>query len=91
MKTTVPKEKMGKKARRELNLAKRTTWTFSPVSRVKDSRKGYRRERIRPEEYRGDFLFVTGWTRRTRQPGNPVSLTLPGPPCRMNAAGGTPA
>ncbi|GEM_PF-3200717 len=90
MKTTVPKEKMGKKARRELNLAKRTTWAFSPVSRVKDSRKGYRRERIRPEEYRGGFYLMRAG-QDERGGGGPVSLTLPGPPCRINAAGGTPA
>lgn len=37
--TKIPKVKMGKKQKRELNAAKRVTWGFSPVSRVKDSRK----------------------------------------------------
>lgn len=59
MKAMVPEKKMGKKARRELNLARRTTWEFSPVSRVKDSQKKYRRERIRPEEYRSGFFLLS--------------------------------
>ena len=36
--------KMSKKAQREYNKQKRTTWAFSPVSRIKPSRKLYSRK-----------------------------------------------
>ncbi len=42
----VPKDKMSKKARKELNSMRRTMWDFSPVSRAVDSRKRYNRKRI---------------------------------------------
>lgn len=41
------KTKMSKKAQRELNSQKRVTWAFSPVSRVKQSKKVYNRKRLR--------------------------------------------
>ena len=43
----ISREKMSKKARRELDRQKRQTWDISPVTRVKESRKLYRRERVR--------------------------------------------
>lgn len=39
----VGKNKMSKKALAELNKQKRVTWAFSPVSRVKPSKKVYSR------------------------------------------------
>lgn len=42
----VSKSKLSKKARRELNAKKRVTWDFSPVSRVKESKKVYNRKRL---------------------------------------------
>lgn len=42
----VPAEKMSKKKRKELNSAKRTEWAFSPVTRVKPSKKIYNRKRL---------------------------------------------
>lgn len=38
--------KKSKKARREYDKSKRTTWAFSPVSRVKPSKKVYNRKRL---------------------------------------------
>jgi len=47
----VPKNKMSKKAQAELNKQKRVTWEFSPVSRVKQSKKAYNRKKLeRPNE-----------------------------------------
>ena len=48
----IPKEKLSKKARRELNAAQRTLWVVSPVSKKVESKK------IRPavsRRYRTDF------------------------------------
>lgn len=42
----ISKSKMSKKAQRELNNQKRVTWAFSPVSRVKESKKVYNRKRL---------------------------------------------
>jgi len=47
MQKMIPKLKMSKKARDELNKQKRATWAFSPVSRVKQSKKVYNRKRSR--------------------------------------------
>lgn len=46
----ISKSKMSKKARRELDKQKRVTWDFSPVSRVKKSKKVYNRKRLREIE-----------------------------------------
>ena len=37
----IPKEKLSKKARRELNAARRTLWAVSPVSKKVESKKVY--------------------------------------------------
>lgn len=37
--------KLNKKAQKKLNAQKRVTWSFSPVSRVKSSKKVYSRKR----------------------------------------------
>jgi hypothetical protein len=50
----VPKEKLSKKARKELDRQRRKTWDFSPVTRTVDSKKRYSRKknaRDRYEEY----------------------------------------
>ena len=41
----VPKEKLSKKAQKELNRRRRVTWDFSPVTKTVDSRKIYSRKR----------------------------------------------
>ena len=43
----ISRAKLSKKARRELDNKKRVTWDFSPVSRVKQSKKVYNRKRLR--------------------------------------------
>ena len=47
----VPKEKLSKKAQKELNRQRRTMWDFSPVSRAVDSKKLYNRKRNARERY----------------------------------------
>ena len=46
----VPRDKMSKKARKELNRSRRATWEFSPVTKKVESRKVYNRKRI-PLDY----------------------------------------
>lgn len=41
----ISKNKMSKKAQKELDKVKRVTWAFSPVSRVKPSKKIYNRKK----------------------------------------------
>ncbi len=41
----VPREKMGKKARRELDREKRAAWAFSPATRKIESKKIYNRKK----------------------------------------------
>ena len=41
----ISQSKMSKRARSELNKQKRVTWNFSPVTRVKPSKKIYNRKR----------------------------------------------
>ena len=57
----VPKEKMSKKARKEINRRRRVTWEFSPVTKTVGSKKVYNRKKNscdRPEDYgAGVFQF----------------------------------
>ena len=46
----ISKNKMSKKAQAELNKQKRNTWSMSPVTRVKVSKKVYNRKRLRDPE-----------------------------------------
>ena len=46
MNKLISKNKLSKKAQKELNKQKRTTWNFSPVERVVQSRKIYSRKRL---------------------------------------------
>lgn len=41
----IPKEKLGKRARKELDRQGRAEWSFSPVDRVVESKKRYSRKR----------------------------------------------
>ena len=40
------RSKLSKKERSKLDREKRVTWSFSPVSRVKQSKKVYNRKRL---------------------------------------------
>ena len=41
----IQKNKMSKKARAKLNKQRRVTWDFSPITRVKQSKKTYNRHK----------------------------------------------
>jgi len=45
----ISRNKLSKKARKELNSQRRVTWDFSPVSRIKPSGKTYSRARMKRE------------------------------------------
>ncbi len=47
----VPKDKLSKKAQKELNRQRRTMWDFSPVSRAVDSKKRYNSRRNTRDRY----------------------------------------
>ena len=49
----VPKDKLSKKARKELNRQKRVTWEFSPVTKAVESKKIYSRKK--KAQYRDDY------------------------------------
>ena len=58
----VPKDKLSKKAQKELNRQRRVTWDFSPVTKTVDSKKLYNRERNARDRYddygaSASFLF----------------------------------
>ena len=57
----VPKEKLSKKAQKELNRQRRVTWDFSPVTKTVESKKLYNRRKNsydRHEDYGiGVFQF----------------------------------
>lgn len=40
----IPREKMGKKARKKLDAQKRATWSFSPITKRVESKKRYSRK-----------------------------------------------
>ena len=40
----IPREKLGKKARRKLDAQKRATWSFSPTTRRVENKKRYSRK-----------------------------------------------
>ena len=45
MRKFVSREKLGKKARKELDRQRRVTWDFSPVTKAVESKKIYSRKR----------------------------------------------
>ena len=47
----VPKDKLSKKAQKELNRQRRTMWDFSPVTKTVDSKKLYNRKRNARDRY----------------------------------------
>ena len=59
----VPKDKLSKKAQKELNRQRRITWDFSPVTKTVDSKKLYNRKRNaqnRDDYGLGDFFAAIG-------------------------------
>lgn len=47
MEKFVPREKMSKRARRELDASRRTMWDVPPVSKRIESKKAYDRKKMR--------------------------------------------
>lgn len=54
----IPREKLGKKARKELDAQQRTTWDFSPATRKIDSKKRYNRKKQAHARYDDGMGFV---------------------------------
>ena len=77
MKKFIPKEKLGKKARKQLDSEQRTTWTFSPVTKKVESKKLYNRKRKAHDRYDDYGMgFLMGYNgRRWRVK---VSSLIPG-------------
>ena len=51
MKKFIPKEKLGKKARKQLDTEQRSTWAFSSVTKKVESKKLYNRKRKAHDRY----------------------------------------
>ena len=49
MEKFIPKEKRSKKMQKEQNAKSRNFWTISPVSRIKESDKVYRRSKAKTQ------------------------------------------
>ena len=62
----VPKGKLSKKAQKELNLQRRVTWEFSPVTKTVESRKRYNRRKNSHDRYEdyGMGVFQCGELRQ---------------------------
>lgn len=49
MKQLIPRQKLSKKARRDLDLKQRITWKCNPVTRCPPNPKAYNRNKVRRE------------------------------------------
>ena len=62
MKSFVPRDKMSKRARKKLDAQNRTTWEFSPVTKIIKSKKVYDRKKqprnYEPYDSEGCFLIL---------------------------------
>ena len=47
----IPREKLSKKARKELNRQRRVVWEFSPVTKAVENRKLYNRKKSSHDRY----------------------------------------
>ena len=57
----ISRQKMNKKARKELDLEQRATWSFSPVTKKVESKKLYNRKKKsteRYDDYSSGLLFL---------------------------------
>ncbi len=65
MEKFIPYEKLSKKKQRELNAARRGTWTINPVTRKPENPKAYNRKTARKWKYDShSVLFVSVFTPR---------------------------
>ena len=62
MKKFIPREKLGRKARKQLDSEQRATWAFSPVTKKVESKKLYNRKQKSHDRYDdyGMGLSVSG-------------------------------
>ena len=51
MQKFIPREKLSKKARKELDRSRREAWDFSPVTRRVESKKIYNRKKASHDRY----------------------------------------
>ena len=51
----IPKDKLSKKAKKELDRRRRKTWDFSPVTKTVESRKLYNRKRNSHDRQEEDY------------------------------------
>ena len=61
MKKFISRQKLSKKARKELNAKQRATWSFSPVTKKVESKKLYNRKRKSADlndDYSGLLFFA---------------------------------
>ena len=68
----IPREKLGKKARRALDAEKRATWGFSPVTRRVESKKHYDR-RKNAHVWKDDFGMSAFFRRGAVAPEAPAA------------------
>ena len=76
MKEYIPKEKMSKKAQKEINNQRRQTWTTDPRPRIVESRKIYNRKRKTSGESReyscSEGLFLSKYRTDINVSGFPI-------------------
>lgn len=62
MQAFIPREKLGKKARRELDRARRATWGIAPVTRKAPDKTKYNRKRsdYRDDDYGSRIFHLSG-------------------------------
>ncbi len=61
MKPFIPREKLSKKARKELERQRRTLWQYSPVTKTIESKKLYNRKKkshARYDDYGMGFCYI---------------------------------
>ncbi|MDD6175276.1 MAG: hypothetical protein PUC59_05915 [Firmicutes bacterium] len=59
MQKFIPKEKLSKKAKRELNALQRKTWNgINPVTRKPENPKAYNRKKLRREDRKSGEAFL---------------------------------
>ena len=82
MKRFIPREKMSKKARKELDAQQRATWQYSPVTKKIDSKKLYNRKKRshdRLDNGMGSLLFWVYSVTRSRATATSLTLVPVGP------------
>ena len=70
MKRFIPREKLGRKARKQLDSEQCATWAFSPVTKKVESKKLYNRKRKshdRYDDYGMGFLLTRCLEEKTKE------------------------